>query len=110
MTGSQEREDEQRKNVQISIIPLQWILRDDGTLDQLYNFFKEHDLQGSILQEAIFDALWRIEQPRIIVWVFIPYLIYFIVCNVYFCECMLAGLNRPISLFAGYCADEYDDD
>ena len=67
-------------------------------------------MQGSILQEAIFDALWRIEQPRIIGWVFIPYLIYFIVCNVYFCECMLNGLNRPLSLFAGYCSEDDVED
>ena len=93
----------------IGIIPLQWIRRDNAKLSQLYQFFKDHDLQGSILQEAIFDALWRFEQPKIIGYVFIPYMIYFIVCQVYFFECMLHDVNRPISLFVGFCEpDEYD--
>ena len=88
---------------------MQWIISNDGTLADLYNFFKDHDLQGSILQEAIFDASWRIEQPRIISFVFLPYMLYFIVCNFYFYECMMSEVGRPISMFSGYCDEDQPD-
>ena len=67
------------------------------------------DLQDSILQEAIFDALWKFEQPKIIVLVFIPYMIYFLVCNIYFFECMLQAVDRPISIFEMVCTEEQYD-
>ena len=51
-------ENEELKNVVIGIIPLHWVRRNGGKLSDLYNFFKDHDLQKSILQEAVFDALW----------------------------------------------------
>ena len=101
--GSSRSEDEIMKNVQIRIIPLQWIMRGNGSLTKLYQFLKDNDLQGSILQEAIFDSLWKIEQPKIIGFVFLPYMIYFIVSNFYFYECMLDKIDRPISVFASYC-------
>ena len=90
------------------MIPMKWIFRQNGDYSQLYKFFKNHydDLQGTILQEAIFDALWKHEQPLIFTAVFMPYLVYFITVNFYFAECMVRDLNRPIGLFSGYCGED----
>ena len=37
---------------------------------------------------------------------FLPYLIYFVVCNFYYYECMLIGSGRPASAFSPFCPDD----
>ena len=39
---SEQREDERMRSVQISIIPMKWIFRQNGDYSQLYKFFKNH--------------------------------------------------------------------
>ena len=90
------------------MIPMKWIYRSKGSNHKLYKFFKTHyeDLQSTILQEAIFDALWYREQPLIFGYVFMPYMAYFLTTNIYFVECMVQNINRPIGLFDWICGEE----
>ena len=54
------KDDEVKKSVNITVLPLQWIKDEDGSQAVLFNFFRDNlgKLEGSLLLDAIFDAFW----------------------------------------------------
>ena len=56
----EQNDDEVKRNVQISIIPLQWIQAEKGSQADLFNFFRTNleKIQGCLLLDAIFTEFW----------------------------------------------------
>lgn len=77
------------------ILPLNWIYVDakregTGTTADLFEFFRNNleKLSGSLLPDVIFQAFWKEQQQLIQRMIFYPYVVFFIVSNIYYLEIM----------------------
>ena len=74
------------KKVQIRLLPLNWIYMDNGSISDLFNFFRANldKLRGTLLLDLIFEAFWEEQQLLILKYCFYPYVFYFIVAQIYY--------------------------
>ena len=56
----EQTDEEVRTHVNLFVLPLSWIMAEQGTMDKLFGFLREnmHQLQGSLLLDAIFLVFW----------------------------------------------------
>ena len=95
------------------MLPLHWIHAENGTRADIFKFFQNNleKMQDSMLLNAIFTAFWTHQQRQILIYAFVPYLIYFAVANFYYYQCLLAGVsNEPLGLWSDFCRFFASDD
>lgn len=69
----------------VTVIPLSSIIPYDDNFESIFLFFRDNlkVLQGSLLI-AFFDEFWKDQNKKIRKFIFIPFVMYFLVANLYY--------------------------
>ena len=99
-----QEDDEVLQRVSIAVLPLQSIHAYNEKLN-MFEFMSDKlpRLQGSLFIDAVFDGFWEEQKTVIFRFAFLPFLLFFIVANIYYTQCLFPDESIELSVWYQLC-------